>query len=239
MQRGREVLRRELKRLSVAMDETQIAQIFGYATADEFLAALGSGVITENQVFGRLTSLQTGPGPGEGPQPAEVPLSSPTTGIQVLGVGDLLMRMGQCCNPLPGNPIIGFVTRTSGVTIHKTGCPNLRNEDEKERLVEVQWGQSRQLYPVRVSILAWDRVGLLRDVTTRVSEEGVNIASVVTAENRDGTANLSLTLYTTGIDQLSRLFSKLEGVRGVIRATRTTSEAAPSEKARTNIPARR
>ena len=239
MQRGRELLRRELKRLGITMDEVQVAQTFGYNNSDEFLAALGSGIVTENQVFGRLTSLQTGPRPGEGPQPAEVPLSSPTSGIQVLGVGDLLMRMGRCCNPLPGDEIVGFVTRTSGVTVHKTSCPNLKNEDETERLVEVQWGQSRQLYPVRVSVLAWDRVGLLSDVTTRVAEEGVNIASVVTAEQRDGTATLSLTVYITGVDQLSRLFSKLEGVRGVIRAVRTNGEATSGEKVRSATGAKR
>ena len=233
MQRGREVLRRELKRLGATMEETKVAQNFGYSNLDEFLAALGSGVITENQVFARLTSLQTGPRPGEGPHPAEVPLSSPTSGIQVLGVGDLLMRMGRCCSPLPGDDIVGFVTRTNGVTVHKSGCPNLRNVDERERLVDVEWGHTQQLYPVRVSILAWDRVGLLSDVTTRVSEERVNIASVNTTEHSDGTCTLSLTLYTTGTDQLSRLFSKLEGVRGVIRAVRTNGESTASEKGRT------
>ena len=230
MQRGRDLLRRELKRLGISMDEAHVAQTFGYSNSDEFLAALGSGIITENQVFGRLTSLQTGPRPGEGPQPAEVPISSPTTGIQVLGVGDLLTRMGRCCNPLPGDEIVGFVTRTSGVTVHKTTCSNLKNEDETERLVEVQWGHSRQLYPVRVNILAWDRVGLLSDVTTRVSEERVNIASVVTNEHEDGTCTLSLTLYTTGTDQLSRLFSKLEGVRGVIRAVRANGDSNATDK---------
>ena len=239
MQRGRELLRHELKRLSIQMDEPQVAQIFGYSNSDEFLAALGSGVITENQVFGRLTSLQTGTRPGEGPQPAEVPLSSPTTGIQVLGVGDLLTRMGRCCNPLPGDDIIGFITRTSGVTVHKTSCSNLKNEDEPERLVEVQWGHSRQLYPVRVNILAWDRVGLLSDITTRVSEERVNIASMVTTEEKDGTCTLSLTLYTTDTDQLSRLFSKLEGVRGVIRAVRYNGESNSDEKTRSATAAKK
>ena len=230
IQRGKEVIRRELKRLNLSLDEAQVAQMFGYNGAEDFLAALGWGGVTENQVSARLTALQTSPSPGEGPQPAEVPISSPTTGIHVLGVGDLLTRMGRCCNPLPDDQIIGFVTRGSGVTIHKVNCPNLRNEDEKERLVEVEWGQSLVLYPVRVTILAWDRVGLLRDVTTRVSEERVNIASVVTKENAGGTATLSLTLYTTGIAQLSRLFSKLEGVRGMIRVTRSTSETPASSR---------
>ena len=221
IQRGREFLRKEFKRLNVTVDEADVARLFKYDTADEFLAALGSGNITETQVVSRLTAQQ------EKPQPAPkalLPLSSPTSGVQVLGVGDLLIRMGRCCDPLPGEEIIGYITRSRGVTVHKKSCPNLRGEDELERLVNVEWGQTKELYPVRLTIQAWDRVGLLRDISTQVSEQGVNIASVVTSENPDGTATTSLTLYTTGIGQLSRLFSKLEGVRGVISATRSITD---------------
>jgi len=228
IQRGRELLRKELRRLNMAVDEPEVARIFKYDTTEEFLAALGSGGITETQVASRLTAQQEKPQQEQRPL---LPLSSPTSGVQVLGVGDLLIRMGRCCNPLPGEEIVGYVTRSSGVTVHKRSCPNLRNEDEPERLVNVEWGQTRELYPVRVTIQAWDRVGLLRDITTRVSEQGVNMASVITSENPDGTATISLTLYTTGIGQLSRLFSKLEGVRGVISAIRSdASTVTPSPR---------
>ena len=221
IQRGREFLRKELNRLSMAVDEAEVAQIFKYETAEEFLAALGSGTITEAQVVSRLTAQQDKPQP----EPrTELPLSSPTSGVRVLGVGDLLIRMGRCCNPLPGEEIIGYITRSRGVTVHKKSCPNLRGEDEQDRLVSVDWGQTRELYPVRVTVRAWDRVGLLRDISTQVSEEGVNIASVISTENPDGTANVSLTLYTSGIAQLSRLFSKLEGVRGVLSAFRSSTD---------------
>ncbi len=223
IQRGREILRKELRRLNMPSGEAEVASLFRYETAEEFLAALGSGGISETQVVSRLTAQQVKPREEEKPP---LPLSSPTSGVQVLGVGDLLTRMGRCCNPLPGEEIIGYVTRSRGVTVHKRSCPNLRHEDELERLVSVDWGKTRQLYPVRVTIVAWDRVGLLRDVTTLVSEQGVNIASVITSENPDGSATMSLTLYTTGIAQLGRLFSKLEGVRGVINATRSTTEGA-------------
>ena len=228
IQRGRELLRKDLRRLNVALDEGELAQMFRYDTPEDFLAALGSGVITEVQVASRLTAQQER---SQEEQKPSLPLSSPTSGVHVLGVGDLLIRMGLCCNPLPGEEIIGYITRSRGVTVHRRNCPNLRNEDEQERLVKVEWGQTRELYPVRLTIQAWDRVGLLRDITTRVSEEGVNIASVVTTENSDGTATTSLTLHTSGIGQLSRLFSKLEGIRGVTSATRSPSDApTPSPK---------
>ena len=221
IQRGRELLRKELRRLNLAIDESEIARMFKHDTPEDFLAALGSGAIGENQVVSRLTGQHEKS--QEEARPS-LPLSSPTSGVQVLGVGGLLIRMGRCCNPLPGEEIIGYITRSAGVTVHKRSCPNLRNEDERERLVKVEWGQTKELYPVRVTIQAWDRVGLLRDMTTQVSEQGVNIASVITTENTDGTATISLTLYTTGIGQLARLFSKLEGVRGVISATRSATE---------------
>ena len=222
IQRGKEMLRKELKRLNVTADEAEVARMFKHESPEEFLALLGSGGITESQVASRLAAQQEKPKEIQKPL---LPLSSPSSGVQVLGSGDLLTRMARCCNPLPGEEIIGFITRTSGVTVHKRNCPNLRNEDEKERLVSVEWGQIRELYPVRVTIVAWDRVGLLRDITTQVSEQGVNIAGVVTTENSDGTATLSLTLYTTGIGQLSRLFSKLEGVRGVLSAIRAAIDS--------------
>ena len=228
VQRGREVLRKDLKRLNMKVDETEVAALFRYDTPEEFLAALGSGGVSDTQLVARLTAQQDKP--QEDLRPS-LPLSSPTTGVQVLGVGDLLIRMGRCCNPLPGEEIIGYITRTRGVTVHKRSCPNLKNEDEQERFVKVEWGKTKELYPVRVSIVAWDRVGLLRDLTTQVSEQGVNIAGATTTENSDGTATTSLTLYTTGVGQLSRLFSKLEGVRGVISAIRSSTDAEiPSPK---------
>ena len=223
VQRGRELLRKELKRLNITVSEEEVAHMFKYDVATDFLATLGSGGITENYLVSQLTAQQEKP--LEEATPA-LPLTSPTSGVQVLGVGDLLIRIGRCCNPLPGEEIIGFITRTTGVTIHKKSCPNLRNEDEKERLVKVEWGQTKELHPVRLTVQAWDRVGLLRDITALVSEQGVNIASVSTTENPDGTANVSLTLYTTGIAQLSRLFAKLEGVHGVLSAIRTPTDAA-------------
>ena len=221
IQRGHDLLRKELKRLNVFFDESEVARMFRYDTPEDFLAALGSGGITENQVVSRLTAQQEKPQEGQKPT---LPLSMPTNGVQVLGVGDLLIQMGRCCNPLPGEEIIGYITRSRGVTVHKANCPNVLNEDEQERLVNVEWGQTKQLYPIRLTVQAWDRVGLLRDITTQVSEEGVNIASAVTTENTDGTSTTSLTLHTTGVEQLGRLFSKLERVRGVINASRSSND---------------
>ena len=221
IQRGRELLRRELRRVSQKLADDEVLTLCKFDNMDELLANLGSGGLTESQLAYRLSQTNQEPQP-EVIKP-DLPLSSPSSGISVLGVGDLLIRMGRCCNPIPGDPIMGFITRTRGVTVHKEGCMSLVNEDEPERIVDVNWGEAHELYPVRIKMKAYDRVGLLRDVTLMVSEEHVNIASVITKELPDGTVTMELTVHTTGLDQLGKVFAKLEGVRGVTSVTRDRS----------------
>ena len=229
IQRGREVLRRELRRLDQKVDDETLLGLFKVDTKDDLLANLGSGNLAESLLSHRLAQIGQETEPPMTHRRNDLPISSPSSGITVLGVGSLLTRMGRCCNPIPGEPIIGFITRTRGVTVHKQDCASVRNEDEPERLVDVQWGEEQQLYPVRVTMKAYDRVGLLRDMTSLVSNEGVNIASVITEEWADGTVTMALTCHTTGLDQLNKLFSKLEGVRGCISVTRDRSNMpAPS-----------
>ena len=222
IERGRDKLRKELRRLNLTLDDAEILKLVRFDTMEDFLLNLGSGGLTDGQLAHRLShAIRQEP---DIPQPKpNLPLSSPSSGISVLGVGDLLIRMARCCNPIPGDEISGFITRARGVTVHKKDCKSLLNEDEPERIVEVSWGEARELYPVRVCIEAYDRVGLLRDVTVRVSEERVNIASVITRENPDGTVVMELTLHTTGLEQLGQLFAKLEGVRGVTSVSRANN----------------
>ena len=220
IKRGTEVLHRELRRLNQKIDDETIMGLFKVDSMEDLLAGLGSGNIAESLLSHRLAQIGHETETPLAQRPNNLELSSPSSGITVLGVGDLLIHMGRCCNPIPGDPIIGFITRARGVTVHKQDCSSARHEDEPERLVDVQWGQEKQLYPVRIIMKAYDRVGLLRDVTALVSNEGVNIASVVTGDYSDSTVTLSLTCHTTGLDQLNKLFSKLDGVRGCISVTR-------------------
>lgn len=229
--RGKEILRRELRRMNLQLDEAEILSLVKFEVMDDFLVRLGSGDVTEAQVSYRLSQTrQEQEREDPFPNKSKLSLSSPNSGVSVTGVGDLLTRMAKCCNPIPGDEILGYVTRTRGVTVHKTDCPNMRNEDEQERIVHVSWGSIRELYPVRVRMEAYDRVGLLRDTTMLVSEEKVNIASVVTEENQDGSVTMELTLHTTGLDQLGKLFAKLESVRGVTSVTRVRSGSMSAAK---------
>ena len=224
--RGRELLRREMHRMGVKLADREVVALCRYETMEDLLAALGSGELSDSALSHRLTQLRAD-GVEDAPwlpkTNAAVPLHSPSSGISVLGVGDLLTRIADCCNPIQGDPIIGFVTRSRGVTVHKVECINVLNEDEKERLVPVSWGQKQELYPVRVRIEAIDRVGLLRDVTTKLSEDKINIAWVVTRENDDATVSMELTIHIPGLTELNRVFSRIEGIRGVTSVNRVTS----------------
>ena len=220
IERGKEVLRRELHRLNQKINDETILSLFKVDTMDDLMANLGSGNIAESLLSHRLAQIGHETEEPLAKRRNDLPLKSPNSGITVLGVGDLLVHIGRCCNPIPGDPIIGFITRVRGVTVHKQDCPSVRHEDGPERVVDVQWGKEQQLYPVRIIMKAYDRVGLLRDVTALVSNEGVNIASVVTGDYSNGTVTLSLTCHTTGLDQLNKLFSKLDGVHGCISVTR-------------------
>ncbi len=223
IKRGQELLDKELRRLGLSSwEQERIAALFGYDEGNDFLAAIGCGDVNIHQLRSKLTAHE------ERPQPAVTAPRRPrlSSAIQVLGVGDLLTRLAPCCNPVPGDDIIGFITRTRGVTIHRKDCPNIVHEDERERLVPVSWGAVDHSYPVPIQVEAWDRVGLLKDISTVVSGERVNITAISSAEHSDGITSISLTLEITGIGQLSRLFSKLEGIRGVIGVTRGGGDEA-------------
>jgi GTP pyrophosphokinase len=169
------------------------------------------------------------------PQPPTVPTghrSLPSAGIEVLGVGDMLTRLARCCNPIQGDKIIGYITRSSGVTVHRTDCRNISAEQGDERIIQVDWGKSQTVYPAGIKVEAYDRLGLLRDVTSLVSEERVNIATCVTEEVEDKSF-ISLTVYINSIHQLNRLFSRLEGVKGVISVARATPDLHPGKPTRT------
>jgi len=140
--------------------------------------------------------------------------------VKVLGTGDLLTQISRCCSPVPGDAIIGFVTRSRGVSVHRVDCPNIVHEDEPERLIEVSWGVQATAYPVAVRIEAVDRVGLLRDFGQLMADEKVNMTGVRTDERSDGSTSVYVTLETTGIEQLTRLLNKLEMIQGVLSAWR-------------------
>jgi GTP pyrophosphokinase len=217
VERGREILDKFMRHLGIKFTEREkISKLFSYDTIDEFYAALGYGGVTTQQIASRLAPEQPEVVKPTGTTPAKVSTSS----IRVLGAGDMLTSLAQCCNPVPGDEIIGFVTRNRGVSVHRKDCINIINEEEKERLIEVDWGQTGTTYPVSVVVDAFNRVGLARDITVVVAAEKVNIANMNVSEKPDQQAMISITIDIEDLGQLSRVLSRIEGVRGVINVTR-------------------
>lgn len=222
--RGRDLIRKELNRLNISYTESEVASMFKFENTSEFLALIGLGSITESELASKISDHHT----KKGHKSDQTSIWAPSNGVKIIGVGELPTRIGRCCGPLPGEEISGVITRNRGVTVHKVTCENIRSEGEPNRVLTVHWGSNENLYPVRVTISSWNRVGLLRDVTTEVSSQGVNIAEVITGEYNEGMSSISLTLHTTGIAQLSRLFTKLEGIRGVNSVSRSVTQTPAS-----------
>jgi GTP pyrophosphokinase len=217
IEHGKQILDKELRRLGIQTERQALAALFNYNNLDDFIAAVGNGNISAHQIVLKLAAQEE-----KTKQVTEtvVPATTLPSGVQVLGVGDLMTSIAQCCNPVPGDKIIGYITRSRGVTIHRQDCYNVVNEDEKERLVPVEWGQSDLLYPVKIQVDAWDRVGLMRDISTLVAEEKVNITSMNLADGNGQRVVMFLTLQTKGLPQLSEILKKIDGVKGVISVTR-------------------
>ncbi|MBI2859054.1 MAG: bifunctional (p)ppGpp synthetase/guanosine-3',5'-bis(diphosphate) 3'-pyrophosphohydrolase [Chloroflexi bacterium] len=220
VQRGRELLDRELKRMGITAEPGELARLFD-SDVDDFLAALGYGGITPHQVTAKVEAQREKPHIVAAPPTATAPKKAPASaGITIMGVGNLLTHIAHCCHPLPGEDAVGYITRNRGVTVHRRDCYNVVREPSKERLVAVQWGEAERLYPATVVLDVMDRVGLLRDVTTVVAEEKVNIGRVDAHEQPDHTVRMTLELQTKSMTELSKLLSRLSGVRGVISAER-------------------
>jgi len=226
---GRESLERELKRLARtnlgAVGQERLldtAKSFNFDTIDDFYAAVGYGAIGPQQVVMRLGVVDD----SELVLPTQAPptIVSPTGGIRVKGVGDLLVRFGKCCHPIPGDPVVGFITRGKGVTVHIQTCATVVYERETSRLIDVEWeGSATRTYPIAIRVDAYDRPGLLSDITQVVAGEKINIiAAGVEVKPLDHTAVVTATLQVSSVAQLVRVMGRVEQIRDVTNVQRDT-----------------
>ena len=223
---GRESLERELRRLarksiqSVGLDKiAEVGKHYNFESLDDFYAAIGYGAVGAQQVVMRLGVVDD----AELALPTVAPQTVPqrTGGVRVKGVGDLLVRFAKCCHPIPGDPIQGFITRGKGVTVHLRSCPTVMNEREISRLIEVEWeAEPTQTYPIAIRIEAFDRTGLLSDITQVVAEAKVNIVAASVNVMQDHTAVVIATLQVASVSQLARVMSRIEQLKDVISVQR-------------------
>jgi GTP pyrophosphokinase len=218
---GRLLLERELRRLGVeGIPYDQVARELAFGSVDDLMAAIGCGDVHLGKVLGGIVAEDV-----QGVDLALAAAAPPggpgiTSGdISILGVAGLLTNLARCCKPVPGDPIVGYVTRGRGATVHRQDCPNVLRINDKERIVQVSWGQPRQTYPVAVRIRAYDRDGLMRDVSTLVSNEGISMSSIHVA-TKNSLATFDVVMGITDITQLSRVLNRLEALPNVLEARR-------------------
>ena len=221
IERGRQILDKELRHLGITIEREELARLFNLSNADDFLAAIGYGGITTHQIALKLAAQRE---PPRGVMTVSPSKPAPSA-VRVLGVGDLVTRLAECCHPVPGDNIIGYVTRSRGVTIHRQDCHSVISEDEPERLIPTEWGKTSAAYPVNIEVQAWDRVGLMHDITAIVSEEKVNISEISLTHHASHTTPIFFTFEVAGLAELSRLLVKIEGIRGVTSVSRIGGES--------------
>jgi len=224
---GRQVVDKEMRRLNISQSYEDLARSFGYDKVDDFLAAVGYGAINSQQLATKMLRLER---EQRREEEEAVPVTEPPRkrapalvieGMKVRGTGRLLTTLARCCNPLPADDIIGYITRGRGITIHRRDCPNILALRERERLIEVEWGEAPHTYPVMISVRAYDRPGLLRDITTLVADEKVNLAQAAAIVNKEeNTTLITATLEISNAAQLARILARIERLPNVLEVHR-------------------
>lgn len=222
LSQGRLLLEREFQRLGVSeVNFENTARQLGYRNPEGMFVDLGTGDLTVSQVVREFASDEAAPDLlTAGPATAG---AKPSDSVNVVGLKGLLTTLGRCCNPTPGDQIIGYVTRGRGATIHRQDCPNILRlaSEDRERLVRVDWGTQISTFPVPIRIRAYDRQGLMGDISNLLDNEGVNIADVRVNVNRS-LAELRFIVEVQDISQLSKILTKLENVPNVMEAHRVS-----------------
>jgi GTP pyrophosphokinase len=223
IRRGREILEKEVRKLGLDKEPyDEIAHLFNYEELDDFLVAIGSGDINAQQISTRI--LEAEQEEEEFTISEALPPTPEPSGVTVTGVGDLLTKVAKCCNPLPGDRVIGYITRGHGVTLHKDDCPNAQRlvAEDPDRVIDVNWHEDpAHGYPVMVRVLAYDRPGLMRDVSDVVANLDVNISSAnVQTDKRKNIAIITVTLEISSVRQLATILNKLGRLPNVFEVRR-------------------
>ena len=231
---GKTQLERELARLGLpAVDFDKLADKANLKSAEDMFAGLGAGDLRLAQLVNLAQQLVE---PERGEQQLELIPRRPGAikpgkrgDIQIQGVGNLLTQIAGCCQPLPGDPIVGYITQGRGVSIHRQDCGSVLQlgSREPERIIQVSWGPVPiQTYPVDIIIRAYDRSGLLRDVSQVLLNERINVLAVNTRSNKDdNTAAMSLTVEIPGLEALGRLLGRISQLPNIIEARRSRTSS--------------
>jgi len=230
---GRRLLEREFRRHSLPTAQTlkserllEIAKDRGLDVVDELIRLVGYGRLSASQVTNQLEPdsqvIQRKESSGAVAAREKVVPAHPEKSVKVKGGNDVLMQLSKCCNPVPGDPIMGYITRGRGLSIHTVGCPNLRALDwDHNRLVEADWDSGiAGTHSVKVSVLTLDRTGVLADISSAISDCQANITRAEISTREDRKAVLDFVIEITNTLHLERMIKGIEQVEGVVNARR-------------------
>lgn len=223
---GKSTLDKELNRIAINVKHEEVMEKYPrYTKLDDFYAAIGYGAISAHSITSRLdvSIKDVVPTTGNVKVPAKV------AKVDVMGAANVLTMQANCCKPVPPEPIIGYITRGRGVVYHRQDCPNVTNLPDPERLVPVNWGnQGNETHPVAIIVDAEDRVGLLKDISTLLADQRVNILSMATQTHDDRTVTFRAVVEVEDLNQLTTMLTKLEQLRQV-NSVRREADRPPSQ----------
>ena len=262
MQNGRDKLQREMRKHGLGISSAQsmrairlVSEHLGYKDPDDMMVQIGTNKESAQHVANRLLKILVDKGNEEAATPSwgESVMSTgkmppmvtsvkrpkrhethSNNGVVVKGIDDVLVRLSRCCNPVPGDPIMGFVTRGRGVSVHRSDCPNAQElMKTPERIIEVSWDKQRAknaTYKIELHLEGLDRLNLLRDVAVALSELGANIVSSSTASHRDGIFEMRFLFELADVEYVDTMIKKLYSIEGVFMVRRTVAGNQKTKK---------
>lgn len=218
---GREVVERELRRLGLLEMYTvaDIARALKYEDEEQFLAKVGFGDIQSRQISGAIALMEKSLHPDDELRPLLLQTPQKTKGLTISGIGGLHTRMAKCCQPIPPEPITGFITRGQGVTIHRADCKQVLNVSEPERLIDVEWGNDAAVYPIPIVLKAYRRPNIIEEIVAILRGQKINTPKTKTTAVGN-IMTISLVVEVRSLEQLNWLLQKLESLPNVVEAYR-------------------
>jgi len=241
--RGRELLEKEFKKQGIDSAEllkaekfAEIVKRFSMSAADDLLAAIGEGAVSPLQIITKLKDdILKLKKTGEDTLFPDYPIEAKKgqnygkyqQGVRVRGVDDIMIRFAHCCNPLPGDPIIGYITRGRGVSVHRTDCPNVTHHviEEQGRIVDVTWDENDQsTYQVEIEVVAMDRSRLTTDIMNTIADMKVQINAVRARATRNDQATVNLKIEIRSLSHLDHIMEKIKRLKGILEVFRVTPQ---------------
>ncbi len=239
IEKGREMLEKEIRRINVEQRLSlkadlleEVARTFNIQSTEDLYGAVGYGGVTVNQVISRLREEYRRKCGEQDLEEEALPELKPvkpsrrsSIGVSIEGMDNLLVRVARCCNPVPGDDIVGFITRGRGVSVHRCDCPNLSKKDEdRARYLDAAWeGRPDASYPVEIEIKADDRKNLLADIMATVNESRVDITAVSARAGKNNVASIHMTMVVRDQEHLDQIMNKIRKIKEVFEVRRYLS----------------